>query len=247
MNKTVLSVVVLSFVVSFESSATTWGEPTPIPDPIKQGAVCKVSEPMSSGSYIYEWPSKYDQVFWPFTDPQGIWFCPESGFAAFIGDFELTPQERAAIAADFAMHDRRSTKKPTLRDKLDRLQKSYAVRSKGSQTDIRVLRVLAYYYETEFGDHARAAELRQQALELIEAALRTQLAEGERLEYLLVSAFYYREFDEPTRSSAALTALQSALESSKDEKLRGFVDYLSDLSKDVSLIEPGGPLIPKAP
>jgi hypothetical protein len=247
MNKNILSAALLSFIISFDASATTWGEPTPIPDPIKQGTVCKVSEPMSSGSYIYQWPSKYDQVFWPFTDPAGIWFCPESGFAAFIGDFELTAQERAALVADFAMHDKLGARKTTLRDKLERLQKSYAVRSKGTQTDIHVLRVLAYYYESDLGDYAKATALRRQALESIETALRTQLDEAVRLEYLLVSAFYYREFDEPTRSSASLTALQSALKSSKDEKLRDFVDYLTELSKDVSLIEPGGPLVPKVP
>jgi hypothetical protein len=87
MKNTFLRAALFWFLLSLEASATTWGEPQSVPDPLRQDAICKVAEPMSYGSYIYQWPSKYDQVFWPLTVPNGIWFCPESGFAAFIGEF----------------------------------------------------------------------------------------------------------------------------------------------------------------
>lgn len=57
--------------------ATTWGE-TDVDDPIVKDAKCTVGSPGSYGSYIYGWPSKYDQIFWPVTEESGIWFCPES-------------------------------------------------------------------------------------------------------------------------------------------------------------------------
>jgi hypothetical protein len=91
-------VALLILILSSNAFATTWGREER-PDPVIDGATCAVSEPMSWGSYIYHWPSKYDQVFFPLTDEHGIWFCRESGFTAFIGDFELRPEEKAALAA----------------------------------------------------------------------------------------------------------------------------------------------------
>lgn len=235
-------VLVSTFLAS--AHATTWTEPQPVPDPVRQGAKCQVSQPMSYGSYIYQWPSKYDQVFWPLTDPNGIWFCHESGFTAFIDDFELKSDERAALASELAAFYQ-PLDKPTLRDKLVLLQKSYAARKADASTQIRLLRVLAYYYETEFQDYAGASALRHQALEMIETALSQKLPDSERLEYLFVSSIYYREFDDLEKSKVTVQALEQALKANKDEKLQGFVEYLSELKGDIDKIVPGGPLIPE--
>jgi hypothetical protein len=81
----ILLYILLVFPIS--TQATTWGE-TEVDDPILDGEKCSVHEPASWGGYIYRWPSKYDQVFWPLTDIHGIWFCENSGFTAFIGDFD---------------------------------------------------------------------------------------------------------------------------------------------------------------
>ena len=48
------------------------------------------------GSYVYEWPEKYDQVFFPVTDGQGLWACA-SGFVGVIGDIELSIPEKERI------------------------------------------------------------------------------------------------------------------------------------------------------
>jgi hypothetical protein len=245
MNSASVCCLVLGITFTAAAHATTWGEPEPVPDPLRQDAKCYVSQPMSSGSYIYQWPSKYDQVFWPLTDPQGIWFCRDSGFTAFIGDFELTANERAALTAELAT-SYEPIEKPSLRDKLVLLQKCYTARSLDAKMKIRVARVLAYYHEVEFGDFAGAGIFRRQALEMIEAALPTQLPEGERLEYLFVASIYYREFGDLERSKATLGLLEQALMQSKDEKLKGFVQYLTELKQDIDKVVPGGPLIPDA-
>jgi hypothetical protein len=233
-------VLVLTFTAT-TGRATTWAEPEPVPDPVRPQAKCHVSQPMSSGSYIYQWPSKYDQVFWPLTDPNGIWFCQESGFTAFIDDFKLTAGERAAVAAELASY--KPIERPTLREKLVLLQKSYGARSMDARTKLRLWRVLAYYHETELRDLDGAAVFRRQALEMIEAALRTDLPEGDRLEYLFVSAAYSRELGDLEKSKAGVRSLEEALKGSKDKKLEGFVEYLSELKNDIDRIVPGGPLI----
>jgi hypothetical protein len=234
--------LVLALTFTATGRATTWDEPEPVPDPVREQAKCHVSQPMSSGSYIYQWPSKYDQVFWPLTDPNGIWFCQESGFTAFIGDFELTADERAALVAELASY--KPIRRPTLREKLVLLQKSYSARSVDARMKIRLWRVLAYYHETELRDSDGASVFRRKALEMIEAALRTDLPEGDRLEYLFVSAAYSREFGDLEKSRASVRSLEEALKESKDQKLEGFVEYLTELKSDIDKIVPGGPLIP---
>lgn len=49
---------------------------------------------------------------------------------------------------------------------------------------IRLLRVLAYYYEADLKDFDGARAFRREALAMIEAALQTVLPEGDRREYV---------------------------------------------------------------
>lgn len=237
--------IVLALTFADAGHATTWTEPQPVPDPVREGAKCYVSQPASYGSYIYQWPSKYDQVFWPLTAPEGIWFCQQSGFTAFIDDFELTADERLALTSALASYQ--PIKKPTLRQRLALLQKSYAARNVDERFSIRLLRVLAYYNEADFKDFDAARALRRQALDKIQTALATDLPEGERLEYLFVSAVYYRDFGETEKAQAALQLLERALGENTNEKLKGFVEYLTELKNDIDRITPGGPLMPKEP
>jgi hypothetical protein len=184
-------------------------------------------------------------VFWPLIDENGLWFCRESGFTAFIGDFKVTADERSALINALASYE--PIKNPSLNDKLQLLQKSYDARGVDARTKIQLLRVLAYYYEADLKDFDGARTFRREALEMIEAALQTVLPEGDRLEYLFVSAIYYRELGDKERSQSALQSLDESLQQSKDEKLAGYVSYLNELKKDLDKIVPGGPLIPLDP
>jgi len=91
-----IAAAILVFL-SATSFSTAWGK-SKVNDPILKGKKCSINEPMSSGNYIYQWPSKYDQVFWPLTDNNGIWFCEKSGYVSFMEDFEgLTDKENSDI------------------------------------------------------------------------------------------------------------------------------------------------------
>lgn len=239
-----LMALVLMGLCSWRASATTWAEPTPLADPVRDGATCLVSEPASSGSYIYQWPSKYDQVFWPLTTPQGVWFCRESGFTAFMGDFDMTPGEKAAVAAHLARIYKPESGDPDLPRLLELLRQSYSQRTKDQTFQITLLRVLAYYNDAELHDHDASARLRGEALAMMEEALQTSLDEALRLEYLFVTAAYHRERGEVEKSDAAVEALSTALSSSRNQKLKGFVEYLTALKGDIAKIVPGGPLAP---
>jgi hypothetical protein len=223
--------------------ATTWGQEE-VNDPIVKDAKCTVGSPASYGAYIYSWPSKYDQIFWPATEESGIWFCPESGFTALLGDFDgIDDARRTSIAAYLATAYTRD-ETVSHRKKLELLEGCYALRAASTDQNLRVLRALAYQYE-ELSDQAAADSRRRSALALILAALDTELKPAQRLEYLFVAAAYQREFGQTKASDANLRQLRSLLKKSRDGDLANYVRYLRELMADIPRIEPGGKLAPE--
>lgn len=229
------------------AAATTWG-PTKVKDPINPRARCEVSEPMSFGSYIYQWPEKFDQVFWPLTETNGIWTCGKSGFVAFIGDFDgLSEAEVTRIRAFLDSDEGRAGDIRERQVQLDRLERLYALRDKDPHFRTVLLRVLAFHHENALDAPERAADYRRQALELI----RTRLAEDElkpelRLEYLFVSSVYERWFGNTPASDAFAAQLEAALSAYGESEGAGYAEYLTELKAEITQIRPGGKLAPDA-
>jgi hypothetical protein len=48
------------------------------------------------GTYVYDWPSKYQGVFWPYTTEKAVYTCLNCRYSAFKGDFEELPKEKQA-------------------------------------------------------------------------------------------------------------------------------------------------------
>ena len=232
--------IIFCILLSSPSFATTWSN-IQVQDPILKNEKCDVATPRSYGSYIYHWPSKYDQVFWPHTTGHGIWFCKKSGFTAFIGDFKnLSPNEILAIKKYL-----RSTYKNQSRfvGKLELLEGVYKLRKKKKFFKNHLLRVLAYNYE-QTGNIKKATEYRKTALTDMESALKGKLPANIRLTYLYVIANYHREFANNKKSDQYLEKLLTAMKSLKDKKYIGFAQYLKKLSTDTKKITPGGKLMP---
>lgn len=222
--------------------ATTWATDK-VDDPVS-GESCQVNVPASSGSYVYQWPEKYDQVFWPITDPMGIWLCAGSGFAAFIGDIGLEGSEKSAIAA-FLRDAPRLPMDAPLAAKLERLEAVYALRQLSDDTRARIMRALAFQYESD-GQQAKANALRAKAHALMDARLGDPgLPPDLRLQYLFVTANYARERGDATEADRRVALLATRLaEAARDEKLKGYAEYLQALVESARAIVPGGALAP---
>ena len=107
--------------------ATTWHETT-VKDPISGGDT-KVSAIASYGGYIYKWPSKYDGIYWPYTDAAYIRFSPISGYIAFGSDFEkISKEEKTRVAAFLKENFHKETPPKTQDEKLDWLARVYEAR-----------------------------------------------------------------------------------------------------------------------
>lgn len=234
-----LSALIIALCLSSPCFATTWA-PERVEDPVMNRATCEVQSPMSSGSYIYRWPSKYDHVFWPIGDEAGIWFCEDSGFTALMGDFDgVTDAERSAIRAYLAEH---YTGSADLGTKLALMEGIYALRDKDAAFRNMLLRALARWHQ-DLGDFDKANDYRRQALAQIRTLLEGELPAETRLEYLYVSC-NYEVFLEGADAQACVARLRAALDTTTDEALSGYVDYLRELVEDTPRIRPGDRLDP---
>lgn len=223
--------------------ATTWVK-SEVDDPIFEGKKCSVQEPASFGSYIYSWPSKYDQVFWPSTEQNGIWFCEESGFTALMGDFSDMDSTEVEKINDYLLNNPPADS--TIESKLNYLEKIYSLRVVDDAFNNRLLRILARWYQ-DLGNIDKANQYREGALEGIELGLKGDLGEGQRLEYLYLAANYNRQFGNEKASDAYLLELSSYIDTVQDENIEGYAEYLKDLSKETKFIKKGGLLDPELP
>ena len=229
--------------LALPASATTWGDTT-IVDPVS-GKPCKVSTPASMGSYVYEWPEKYDQVFFPVTDPEGIWAC-DSGFVSMIGDIALTGDERQRIAAYLNGPARADGGTKEIVGKLRRAESLYALRDLLSERRALIHRILAYDFETMAGDADRAAFHRRAALEIMLGRLADEtLSLATRMEYVFVSANYLREFGDTARAERLYSQLEWLVTQSAGSEVESYALYLQSLLASARTITPGGRLAPE--
>jgi len=139
----------LIVVLSAVSASATMFVSVKKSDPIS-GETVTVHDVLSYGSYIYDAPSKYDQVFWPFTEESWISFCPASGYASFCDDFEkLTDEEKTRLSLWLKDNYKASEKPTTHKEKLAWLEKVYAQREKDDEFWSRFWRLMAYVYADE--------------------------------------------------------------------------------------------------
>lgn len=230
----------LMLFVSSICNATTWSE-IEVVDPILPAAKCQVSSPSSYGSYIYNMPSKYEQVFWPYSSQMGIWHCKQSGFLALIDDFDdLTATEISDISNFLSESE---IEPISLLSQLIQLEKIYAMREKTEEFRLHLKRVLAFLHEQD-GRTELANEYRKQALQTIYKLSLTDLSEYKRLEYLYVSANYERHFGNAVKSDEQLAILASTIANVNDDELVNYIEYLKTLMEATKLIKEGGVLAP---
>lgn len=231
--KALLAVVLLSFV-SLSSHATTWGSST-VRDPITRQSL-KVSEPASSGSYIYAWPEKSDQVFWPYTDQQWLWFNPDSGYIAFGNDFAEVDAGKVSVLKAWlkANYNRKAAPKTRL-ELLKWAEQVYTVR--GMDEDFWSLFYRLMAFETR-ADTKTSLGYVNKALPLLKKSLSASTDAGKTLRELYLLSEYNRRLG---RSEDAKHYLDRLTSTEVDEEHSWFKKYLLDISVEQRKAAPGKP------
>jgi hypothetical protein len=237
---------VLLFASAPRASATTWF-PKEFECP-----VCHTKNTFmvvgSYGSYIYHWESKFQFIYWPYTDGAFVYTCKKCRLSAYMWDFEKTPKEKHAdilkrlegVKLDYAKPEggyepRAEYLRIPMTQRLLAAQRVYEVL--GDRDDdfwCEFYRTLGYHYEAE-KKQAEADEARRRALDLAVRMLGDKANEGRRKE-LLYTTGAMRHF---LRDDAgALKDFREALPlvySSKElegDKAKGYDAYLTELLRE---------------
>lgn len=169
--------------------ATTWS------DSVLECPVCHTknsfSQIMSYGTYIYSWPSKFQDVFWPATDGSSLYSCKQCHLTLFMWDFDKVPAEKLAdvkkalekVTVDGKYG--RYTEIP-MSKRLEIAEKVYAVLDKDDRFWSWFYRVEGYHYAWE-KNAAQAGAARTKALTFTRKLIDNPESSGKRKEFLLTS------------------------------------------------------------
>jgi hypothetical protein len=190
----------LTLACAQRAAAITWFE---------QEVTCPVCQtknvflvPGSWGSYIYQYPSKFELIFWPHTDHPSYHSCRKCKLTAFMGDFERVPKEKHAEVrkrlAGLKLEPRRGGESMTkyykgaayldipLTDRLLAARQVYEVLGRDDEFWCHFERVLGHHYADE-KRAAEADEARRRALRLAEKMLADPARAAERKEFLYIA------------------------------------------------------------
>ncbi len=260
MKKAALALVlaaVMLVALPGEVAATRWSQ-TKVTCPIC-ATVNTFFVVASSGGYIYEWPSKYEYIFWPYTEQDVAHSCGKCRLTCLMGDFADVPAEkheairRAMDGVTFSgPHDDYSD--IPMPQRLEAAEKVYVILERDDRFWCHFYRVMGYHYAAE-GMQEKATGARRKALALAQKILQKQGSKGEAKELLLISGAMKRLLNDDSgalrdfRAAARLTYTDSFM---VPDEVANKDAYLSDLlalfvdemawGRGIALIGGGGAL-----
>ena len=146
---------------------------------------------MSYGSYIYNWPSKYQLIYWPVIDSNSVYCCKKCHLSTFMWDYKDLDKNKIPKVTELLKN---VTLKETFKDyaqipmsqRLDIAEKVYLVLEKDDEFWCWFYRIKGYHYADE-KNGAKADESRKKALEIAQRMLSEKKFAVAEKELLVVS------------------------------------------------------------
>jgi len=237
----------LLFASAPRAAATTWF-PKEFECP-----VCKTKNTFlvigSYGSYIYQWPSKYQFIFWPRIDDPVVYTCKKCHLSTFMWDFEGTPKEKhaeiqkqlAGFKLDYAPERKESDfykgvdyVRIPMTQRLLAAEAVYKILGRDDEFWCEFYRTLGYHYEGE-KNQAKADEARRAALDLAVKMLGDKARAGQRKELLLITGamrHFLRDDAGALKDFREALALDFANKTWEATQVKNYDAYLTDLLKN---------------
>jgi hypothetical protein len=206
--------------------------------------------PGSWGNYIYQYPSKYQLIFWPYTDGAAWYSCKKCRLTIFMADFENIPQEKVAdllktlesvsLPPQKTMSEKETLERPPylalpLSDRMVAAEKVY--KTLGVTSDAfwaQFYRVMGLHFERD-KKLPQAVESRLKALKIVEGWLTDKSKEGIRKESLYICGAMRHFLDDDAEAlklfseAEKLKYSDAALGADQND---GYDKYLSGLIKE---------------
>ena len=220
--------VLLALLLGGSALATTWA-PSEKTDPLT-GEKVPAQTIMSYGGYIYNWPSKYDLVFWPLTDEKWICLNPKNGYGAFNNDFEKLSDEEKKTLPDWLARNYKPAQPPTShKEKLVWLEKVYGQRKMDDDFWCRFYRLMAYIYRE---DEKTSLAYVQKALPLLRKKLKRNPKGTDRLEVLYLLGEYHRRLGEGKKAEEYFVQVKDVMYKDEEGKEQVGHPYFVELVQD---------------
>lgn len=213
--------------------------------------------PMSYGSYIYHYPSKYQLIYWPYTDSPSWHSCKKCRYTAFMGDFKDVPKEKipdlqkmlqsvSLPAQKEVPAGEKGWNQPymtiTSSDRLLVAEKVYRTLGREETFWAHFYRVLAWHLDHD-SKTDEAAEARKKALAILEGWLPKEENAGVRKELLYVCGAMRHFLKQDPEALKLFNEAQKVTYNDPKldkEKNEGYDGYLSALIKEyIQKIEKG--------
>jgi hypothetical protein len=201
----------------------------------------------SYGSYIYQDPSKYQLIFWPYTDTPGWYSCSKCRFSLFMGDFENVSADQIPklrkILAEITLPKQPQRSEEESKQNPPYLDLPVASRMAVAEKVYRALghgddefwnhfyRVAAFHA----GSQAAADEARHKSLAITERQLADKSLAGQRKELLyILGAMRHFTGDDAAAKKAFEEASKEKYEDKAlpDEKSNNYNAYLTKLIEE---------------
>lgn len=218
-------------------NATTWA-PTE-----KKCPICKTKsqyyEIMSYGSYVYDYPSKYEYIFWPYTDGKALYSCRKCWFTCFMWDFEDIPADKHKPIRKFVdsldLYETNGDYNVIpMSYRLLLAERIYGMLDKDKEFWCHFYRVKGHHLANE-EKIVQAAQARTEALNIAEEMMQVKKNTGIRKElYLITGAMRYHldDMHGALRDFKQAQKLTFGNENWNKESLENINIYLSDLVDD---------------
>ncbi|HEX7295128.1 MAG TPA: hypothetical protein VF251_05200 [Pyrinomonadaceae bacterium] len=205
--------------------------------------------PGSWGSYIYQFPSKYQLIYWPHTDSPSWHSCKKCRYTAFMGDFKEIPKDKISAVSEMLKTvslpeqkevpaKEREWNQPYMTipssDRLLVAEKVYRTLGRPDAFWAHFYRVLGYHMQAD-KKPTEAAEARRKALAILEGWLSKPENAGTRKELLYVCGamhHFLKEDVEAMKLFTEATTLTYKDPGIKAEDNEGYNGYLSNLIKE---------------
>jgi uncharacterized protein (DUF2225 family) len=192
----------------------------------------------SYGSYIYQWPSKFQYVYWPLTDAPSVYSCPGCSFATYMWDFDSIPVSKVDTLKKFLSTVKRDKKYEDYMEipmsiRLEVAENVYKILGKDKEFWCKFYRILGYHYDEE-GKKEKAKEARLKSLDVARSMLSDSAYDGQQKENLFIIAAmknYTGQKDSALVYLDKANTLTYENKNWKAENVKGFNDYLTGLIK----------------
>lgn len=225
---------VLLLASASDARATTW-RPAQVPCPLC-GHENTFEQPMSYGSYVYQWPSRFQLVFWPATEERSLYSCAQCRLTCFMWDWKekrVAPEHHERLRAVLA-----EVTLPTLAggyrripvlERLAVAERVYDLLGLEPTERCHFYRVLGYHAAKQ-GQPERAAAARRKALELVRAVMADEATAAWRKEHHVIAACMLRLLGEVDAARAELAAAAPlSIQVDDEERARNATEYLNEL------------------